>query len=428
MALFRRTLASLGLVALLSVSGTALADDEATELTTPEESVVAVENTDVNTSENVSDADSVADEGASSEGSANQIDPEADVRVCNEWVSAGNGWETMSVSIDGKELLSVDIHDVSLGPWNEPLPDFVEAGTIPVWKFEKLFVGTKVPDFSNYQGKHKVLVVIEGTTGGAYCADKGKKMAKSAAWRTPYEFTVDFSERQPECVATHTTEELSKVKIGDTYLEVQGYLDLYGEKAQGNTRHYVLDRAQKSGSMSLADFEKVLKDFNKDIDLSAFEGKQNVEFVYHYGSTCRFVDPEYGEGLGDNWVRGYSFTVDFPVKYVPAPQPPADQGQQTQQSSRTTERPQVQPAVSSVSLDADNVDNNAGEEAEAPKLPITGTVKKAKDSKSDSAGSLTTEGVEASSSYAALFALAACLGFGVVAAVSFIAIRRVKKA
>lgn len=466
MSSLKRAFASFGLIAVMCVSGTALADEVDDTETLAEETVVtltedgnAQDSTESTPVDEPEDTATIAPEGdADSNGDAEDTvaNPDAenedevsepakdDDSVCKVWVSDKKGYETMSVSIEGKELLSVDTRDVSLGPWDEPLPTFVEKGTIPVWKFEKLFAETKVPDFSDYQGKHKVSVLIEGTTGKVSCADEGKEMAKSAAWRHPYEFTVDFSEHQPECVATHTTEGLSKVKIGDTYLEVQGDLDLYDKDAQGSGRSLLLEQANYRGSMAFEDFEKILKDFNKDIDLSAIEGEQNVELVYTYGSTCRFVDQEYGDGLGGNWLNNYAFTVDFPVKAAPAQQAQPSQSTQqapAQQASRTSERPQVQPAANSarntvapaqapapaanpvLSDDSVNVDNEP-EPQDPPKLPVTGSKKAVKDDKASEVAAFVNE--DAESSHAALFALAACFGFGIVAAVSVIAIRRLR--
>lgn len=480
MGLLKRTFASIGLIALLSVSGTALADelddtqapssDTATVLA-EDESVQDPDTTAEDTSESTpedtatispeDDADKATD--ADSEDSPDNSEDSPDNTeatepaegedsntsdaACEVWVSDGEGFETMTVTIDDEELLSVDTTDKI--DQTALLRTFKEEGSIAYLDFIKLF--ETEPNLSNYHGEQKVFVEIAGQTGILRCADEGKQSAKSAAWRNPYEFTVFF----PVVSKNPPTSYLMPLYFDDQILDdSQSFVSLvtgdskFDRLVDLNGKEISIDEflaVMAELEASVGDFPKVGEVFGKHtVKFADFENTYSIVTVVYPDKDNADNDATQGvptspvsngqQNSADNNsnsasnstssgnAQATSSTNNSPNRTVVRA---ADMSYRQYLGNSNPGLTPVAPAPSAPSnASVDSADNGDTQKTEAPNLPVTG--KNKNDSKASHAAPAEND-VEASSSHAALFALAACFGFGIVAAVSVIAIRRLRK-
>ncbi|MBR5950171.1 MAG: hypothetical protein IKZ87_01930, partial [Actinomycetaceae bacterium] len=182
MKLFKRAFGSLGLIALVTVSGVALADEgddvQDSVAVVAESAEEGNQNLDVLDDGAVSDGNIENDN--SSDNSSDTLDA-SDITDADKCDKSGSPVENMTIVIqndgEGVEVISaLDVLDDGINQ-GDMLKDFEEAGEVSYSvEFVELFKEfEKYSDnFSQFHGEHKVLVELYFSTGPVVYMEDGK--------------------------------------------------------------------------------------------------------------------------------------------------------------------------------------------------------------------------------------------------------------
>lgn len=455
MGFFKRAVASLGLVALLTVSGAALADENDDIVVTSDETVSDVLVSDEAVSdEAVGDTTgdtTVDDIDGDADSDTDNQDNEGDVSESDE-CKLGS-FDALAVSIDGEDVISEPIGETdNVTARRELLEQFVqleaEGSGVSYLEFMDLFDAGARKDieekglFADFHKAHKVVVTYQ--YGGRNNPPEGCVSGISIAF---YEFTVLFpftSENPPA---------LYQMPIYFDDIELESYVLLPEDDSDPNFERLV---ALNGKEMSVDEFLTVMDElgaYTGDfLKVGEAYGKHKVTFADYDDawSVVTVVYPERGNGgqvtpkpptppqqpkpPATNFQGGSSQAGNAPIVTAYDMSYRQFRGSTGSTLSSVGSSPAIGglPTASMELISTDSLASGNDDVAEdqpdvqdpAPTLPVT-SGNGAKKSGSDAALSA---GDDTISARAAAFAVIACLGFGVVAASSVVSVRRFMKA
>lgn len=458
MGLFKRAFASVGLVALLAVSGTALADENDDVTTTSDvtmsdvavsdevvsDVVVPDETTDDTvTDTTVDDADNNSDNSDSDGDDSDATDNLAPngAPICPtlrdaesiDVVGVRPDWALVGTENFEFHTGIVDANDVD----EEALMAVFAANNYATYEeFAELLTPFAI-DLSAIHGIQDVTVTY--TRGGTCTGDDWHGSAALASSR--YEFEVVFP------IVSNVVYEMP-LYFDDE--ELQSYVPLKKNSDDPNFGRLV---ALNDKEMSIDEFLTIMDEMEASIDdfptVGEAYGRHKVTFA-DYEDAWSVVTVVYPDkpGTGDNSGNGNGQVTPKPQNPTPAPQKPKLPAATSQTGTSQTGNSgnvtvvrasdmsyrqfrgndanltPIAPAPSQTTSVAseptktnDDVKNN--QKTSEPKLPVTS---------GDKAGAALVTDDSSSASRSALLGLAACVAFGIVAAVSVIGVRRLMKA